>query len=90
MISERVLAIPDRNNFGIMLKYIFVLSFFLLYVKCKDIISDEKWDNFKIKWTFPGKEPAGFLDQPKTRTEAEEKNWKQVSDEKRGCSKENM
>ena len=67
-----------------MLKYLFVLSFFLLYVKSEDVTSDEKWDNFKIKWTKPGEKPAGFLNQPKTKSEAEEKKWKLVSN-KRGC-----
>ena len=68
-----------------MLKYLFVLSFFLLYVKSQDVISDEKWDNFKIKWTFPH-EQGGFIDQPKTKGEAEAKSWKQVSNRFRGCS----
>ena len=67
-----------------MLKYLFVLSFFLLFVKCEDAISDEKWDNFKIKWTLPGQ--GGFLDQPKTQEEAVLKNWTQVSNRFRGCS----
>ena len=70
-----------------MLRYLFVLSFFLLYVKCKDVTSDEKWDEFKIKWTRPGQEPAGFLDQPITVVDAISKNWNQVADKFRGCSK---
>ena len=74
------------------LKYLFGLSFFFLFVKCEEVIeeSNEKWDNFKIKWTYPGLTPVGFLDQPQTQAEAVSKNWKQVSDGKRGCSKENM
>jgi len=67
-----------------MLKCLLILSFFLFYIKCEDVTSDEKWDDFKIKWTLPGK--GGFLDQPKTQTEAEKKDWKEVSDGKRGCS----
>ena len=72
------------------LKCLFCLSFFFLFVKCKNIIdeSDEKWDKFKIKWTYPGQNPEGFLDQPKTKAEALSKNWMQVSDGNRGCSKE--
>jgi len=74
------------------LKYLFGLSFFFLFVKCEEVIeeSNEKWDNFKIKWTYPGLTPVGFLDQPQTQAEAVSKNWKQVSDGKRGCSKENI
>ena len=83
-----VLAIPkNRNNFGKMLKYIFVLSFFLVYVKCNDVTSDEKWDNFKIKWTLTGE--GGSLDQPKTKTDAISKKWNPVTDKVRGCSKGN-
>ena len=70
--------------FGIMLKYLFVLSFFLLYVKTVDVTSDEKWDNFKVKWTLPGQ--GGFIDQPKKQSDAESKNWKQVLNSFRGCS----
>ena len=69
-----------------MLKYLFVLSFLLLYVKCEDVTSDEKWDNFKIKWTPPGEKPEGFLDQPKTQSDAVSNNLKQVSNRFRGCS----
>ena len=72
------------------LKHLFGLSFFFLFVKCKIIYeSDEKWDKFKIKWTYPGRKPVGFLDQPKTKDEAVSKGWKEVSDGKRGCSNEN-
>ena len=67
-----------------MLKCLLILSFFLFYIKCEDVTSDEKWDDFKIKWTPPGQ--GGFLDQPKTQAEAVSKNWKRVSDGKRGCS----
>ena len=67
-----------------MLKYLFALSFILLHVKCEDVTSDEKWDNFKIKWTPPG--AGGFIDQPKTQSDAVSKNWNQVSNRFRGCS----
>ena len=73
---------------AMILKYLFGLLFFFLFVKSEEITSDEKWDNFKIKWTLPGQ--GGFLDQPQTQAKAVSKNWKQVSDGKRGCSKENM
>ena len=56
-----------------------------MYVKSKDVISDEKWDNFKIKWTFPN-EQGGFIDQPKTQRDAVSKSWKQISNRFRGCS----
>ena len=69
-----------------MLKCLLILSFFLFYIKCDYVTSDEKWDNFKSEGTHPSKKPQGFHDQPKTRTKAEEKNWKEVSDGKRGCS----
>ena len=71
-----------------MLKYIFVLSVFLLHVECEKVTNDEKWDDFKIKWTLPGQ--GGFLDQPKTQAEAVSKNWKQVSNTFRGCSANTM
>merc|ERR1712051_487784 len=67
-----------------MIKCLLILSFFLFYIKCEDITSDEKWDDFKIKWTLPGQ--GGFLDQPKTQAEALSEDWKRVSDGKRGCS----
>ena len=74
------------------LKNLFGLLFFFLFVKCEKVIdeSNEKWNDFKIKWTYPGETPVGFLDKPKTKDEAVLKNWKPVSDGKRGCSKENM
>ena len=67
-----------------MLKCLLILSSFLFYIKCEDVTSDEKWDDFKIKWTPPGK--GGFLVQPKTQAEAVSKDWKEVLDGKRGCS----
>ena len=50
------------------LKNLFALLFFFLFVKCEKVIdeSNEKWNDFKIKWTYPGFKPVGFLDQPKT------------------------
>ena len=84
IVHEQIISV------AMILKYPFGLSFFFLFVKCKNVIdeSDEKWDKFKIKWTPPGK-PEGFLDQPKTKAEAVSKDWKQISDGKRGCSNEN-
>ena len=60
-----------KTTFGI-----FLLTF---YVQGDEEVSQQKWGDFKIKWTLPG---TKFLDQPQTKDDAISKNWNRVSD---GC-----
>lgn len=61
------------------LKTIFGIFLLTFFVQGDEEVSQQKWGDFKIKWTMPG---TKFLDQPQTKDDAISKNWNRVSD---GC-----
>ena len=61
------------------LKTIFGIFLLTFFVQGDEEVSQQKWGDFKIKWTLPG---TKFLDQPQTKDDAISKNWNRVSD---GC-----
>ena len=62
------------------LKTIFGISLLTFFAQGDEEVSQQKWGDFKIKWTMPG---TKFLDQPQTKDDAISKNWIRVSD---GCT----
>ena len=61
------------------LKTIFGIFLLTFFVQGDEEVSQQKWEDFKIKWTMPG---TKFLDQPQTKDDAISKNWNRVSE---GC-----
>ena len=72
-------VIYNQKAHNMILKTIFGIFLLTFFVQGDEEVSQQKWGDFKIKWTRPG---TKFLDQPQTKDDAISKNWNRVSD---GC-----